>query len=61
MITNLTAFTFYDLTIAGYTRKGLGAKHPVVTVRTHEEGNINTSSTLAHLSILCINHKAYWI
>ena len=47
MITNLTGFTFYDLTIAGYTRKGLGPKYPVVTVRTLEDGNISTFSTLA--------------
>ena len=38
-VTNLTAFTFYDVTVAGYTRKGLGPRHPTVTMPTHEEGN----------------------
>ena len=42
IITNLTAYTFYDLTMAGYTRKGVGPRHPIITVRTHEEGNVST-------------------
>jgi hypothetical protein len=48
MITNLTAFTFYDITIAGYTRYGTGAKYPVITARTHEEGNVDPFSTSIH-------------
>ncbi|XP_028409645.1 uncharacterized protein LOC114532360 [Dendronephthya gigantea] len=36
-VTNLTAFTFYDLAVAGYTRKGLGPRHPTLTVRLPEE------------------------
>ena len=39
-VTNLTAFTLYDLTVAGYTRKGLGPRHPTLTVRMPEEGNV---------------------
>ena len=67
VITNLTSYTFYDLTIAGYTRKGLGPKHNMITVRTHEEGNVNTNSlfvflrkrfyafsTLCHSRTLCV-------
>ena len=49
VITNLTSYTFYDLTIAGYTRKGLGPKHNMITVRTHEEGNVNTNSLFVFL------------
>ena len=65
MITNLTVFTFYDLTMVGYTRKGLGPKHPMVTVRTHEEGNVrtfsmSTFSTLARS--LCTNDsRSLWL
>ena len=36
-ITNLTAFTVYDVTVAGYTRKGLGPKSSIIGKRTHEE------------------------
>ena len=36
-ITNLTAFTVYDVTVAGYTRKGLGPKSAMIRKQTHEE------------------------
>ena len=37
-LTNLTGFTFYDVTVAGYTRKGLGPRSPRIGETTQEEG-----------------------